>query len=162
MEVISNNQQATQELAAMVGSLAKGGTVIGLYGQLGAGKTQFVKGLARGLGVPAARQVTSPTFIIVNEHVGKLTLYHVDAYRLGHWRELEQIGFDELLGAAGVVAIEWADRVEPLLPGDRLDVHMKVTGQFSRQIKLSAGGSVSQDLLEQVRLAYPADQQPIQ
>ena len=162
MEVISNSQQATQELAATVGSLAKSGTVIGLYGQLGAGKTQFVKGLARGLGVPAARQVTSPTFIIINQHAGKLMLYHVDAYRLGHWRDLEQIGFDELVGAGGVVAVEWADRVEPLLPADRLDVHMEVTGRFSRQIKLSAGGSASQELLEQVRLAYPADQQPVQ
>jgi len=162
MEVIANSERETQDVAAVVGRLAGADTLIALYGQLGSGKTQFVKGLARGLGVPDQRRVCSPTFIIVNEHAGRLTLYHVDAYRLRHWRELEQIGFGELLESGAVVAVEWADHVKPLLRDDRLDVGLEVLGESQRRIRFSATGPASRELLDRVRSAYQANQQQIE
>lgn len=124
IELISRSPEQTRQLGAALARLLHGGQVIALTGHLGAGKTQWVKGLAAGLGIdPDA--VHSPTFTIVNEYdppagsPSALRLYHVDAYRLGSAAELDAIGFAEMLTAAdGLVAVEWADRVEELMPQD--------------------------------------------
>jgi tRNA threonylcarbamoyladenosine biosynthesis protein TsaE len=107
METIAFARQVAGEL--------KSGAVLGLVGDLGAGKTHFVKGLARGLGSEAA--VSSPTFTLVHEYVdGSCPLYHFDFYRVEQLEEILAIGWDEYLDAAGIVVVEWADRFSTLMP----------------------------------------------
>lgn len=111
-------RSANETLAAgrALGELLVPGDVVALCGQLGAGKTQFVKGLALGLSVPSDEPVVSPTFVLVREYFGRLKLYHLDAYRLGSSAELEALGWEEMLAdEAAVVALEWADRVAAAL-----------------------------------------------
>src|ERR1051325_5143980 len=113
-----------------------GGQTIALYGDLGAGKTQFVRGLVIGLG-GNARSVSSPTFVLLNIYdTARLTVYHLDAYRVSGSADLEAIGFSELLEQGGIVVVEWADRILDLLPPDRIDVHIKLESPRSRHITI--------------------------
>ncbi len=120
----SASASATREIGARLGEAAAPGTVIALVGQLGAGKTQLAKGVAQGLGVSSV--VNSPTFILMNEHVGRLRLFHVDAYRLDDPEEALAAGLLDERGVEGVTVIEWADRLDGWLPPDRLDVELDV------------------------------------
>lgn len=113
--------EATQRLAAWLATKLKPGDVLCLYGDLGVGKTTFVQGLARELGV--SRPITSPTFTLVQEYPeARPSLYHLDVYRLAGGHDLANLGFDDYLAAGGVVVIEWADRVADALPAERLDI----------------------------------------
>ena len=103
-----------------LGRAAQPGTVVALSGPLGAGKTQLAKGVAEGLGVTSV--VNSPTFILMNEHDGRVRLFHVDAYRLGDPQEAMAAGLFDERQAAGVAVIEWADRLAGWLPADRLEM----------------------------------------
>lgn len=120
-------RSAAETLAAgrALGELLVPGDVIALDGQLGAGKTQFVKGLALGLSVPVDEPVVSPTFVLVREYIGRLKLYHLDAYRLGSSAELEALGWEEMLADdQAVVALEWADRVADALPASACHIEL--------------------------------------
>ena len=97
--------------------------VMALHGDLGGGKTCFVRGLARALGINQA--VTSPTFTIVNEYRGRRPLYHIDLYRLNGSEEVLSLGFEEYLEANGVIAVEWAERAEGLIPADAIHIHFE-------------------------------------
>jgi tRNA threonylcarbamoyladenosine biosynthesis protein TsaE len=117
------------------------GAVVLLYGQLGAGKTAFVRGLARGLGA-SADDVSSPTFTIIQEYAGSLvTLYHVDLYRLES-AEVEDLGLEELVGGEGIVAIEWADRWRQR-PDDAIEVRIEDRGDDRRSIEIRNAPPVS-------------------
>jgi tRNA threonylcarbamoyladenosine biosynthesis protein TsaE len=118
---------AGERLAAALGP----GDVVLLYGELGAGKTAFVRGLARGLGA-SDRDVTSPTFTLVQEYAGRLPLYHVDLYRLEP-KEVEDLGLEELVSGDGVVAIEWAERWHGR-PDDAIEVRLEHAGEDQRRI----------------------------
>jgi len=123
------------------------GTVVGLVGDLGAGKTLFVQGLARGLAVPREVAVVSPTFTLIHEHDGgRVPLVHADLYRLEHARELDAIGLDELMRGDGVVAIEWADRFD-VLPADALRVRITVLSATDRQLEADARGPTATRVL---------------
>jgi tRNA threonylcarbamoyladenosine biosynthesis protein TsaE len=106
--------------------------VVALYGELGAGKTCFVQGLVRGLGVVG--HATSPTFVLVNEYRGPLPVHHVDAYRTTSLTELLDLGLLDLMGGDGVTLIEWADRAEPLLPEHAIRVRIDGVGDEPRTI----------------------------
>lgn len=108
------------------------GDVVALTGELGAGKTCFVQGLVRALGVTSG--ATSPTFVLVNEYRGRVPVHHVDVYRTQSLTELLDIGLDELLGGDGVTVIEWADRCAPLLPERTIRVHIEGVGDEPRRI----------------------------
>ena len=110
------------------------GDVVALYGELGAGKTCFVQGLVRGLGV--AGHATSPTFVLVNEYRGRLPVHHVDAYRTSSLTELIDLGLLDLMGGDGVTLIEWADRAEPLLPPRTVRVRLEGLGDEPRAITI--------------------------
>lgn len=114
----------TAALAQRLGQLMQPGDVLGLDGPLGVGKTCFVQGLAAGLGVPPQVRVTSPTFTLVNEYTGRLTLYHVDLYRLKQAGELRELGLWELADTGGVLAVEWLGMFPDELPADRLLIEM--------------------------------------
>jgi tRNA threonylcarbamoyladenosine biosynthesis protein TsaE len=144
----SRSPEETQALGERLGRILQAGDVISLVGELGAGKTCLVQGLARGLGVPADRRISSPTFTIVNEHFGRLKLYHVDLYRLEEARELEEIGLRDYLEGGGVAVVEWFDRFPDLRPPDRIDIQIDITGDESRRFTVTASGAESQKRLE--------------
>jgi tRNA threonylcarbamoyladenosine biosynthesis protein TsaE len=121
MTYTTHSAAETRALAAEIGATLRPGDVVVLNGELGAGKTTFVKGLADGLGVVDA--VTSPTFTIVQHYEGRVPVTHVDVYRLDRLQELHDLGFEELLDD-GVTIIEWGDAVAPLLPRNRLEVRL--------------------------------------
>ena len=122
---------AGERLAAGLGP----GDVVALTGELGAGKTCFVQGLVRGLGVVTG--ATSPTFVLVNEYRGRLPVHHVDLYRTESLTELLDLGLEDLLGGDGVTLIEWADRCEPLLPARTIRVHIDGVGDEPRRITIT-------------------------
>ena len=117
MEVVTNSPEETEAVGAELAGRLTPGAVVAFTGDLGAGKTAFVRGLARGLGID--QRVTSPTFTIVNEYEGgRLPLFHFDMYRLGSADELFDIGWEDYLGRGGVCAVEWSENVEEALePG---------------------------------------------
>lgn len=120
--VVSASPAETLRLGRALGEAAFPGTVIALTGPLGAGKTQLAKGIARGLGVESV--VNSPSFILMNEHAGRLRLFHIDLYRLTDAAEALAAGLLDERQAAGVSVIEWAERLDGELPVDRLDLHI--------------------------------------
>ncbi|MCC8169078.1 MAG: tRNA (adenosine(37)-N6)-threonylcarbamoyltransferase complex ATPase subunit type 1 TsaE [Oscillospiraceae bacterium] len=120
MEYISNNVEETKRIAAGFAKELKSGDVLCMYGNLGAGKTAFVQGLARGLGID--EPITSPTFTIVNEYQGDMPLYHFDVYRIGDSEEMYEIGYEEYVYGDGISVIEWAELIEDILPESRYSV----------------------------------------
>ena len=142
----AGSPEQTDRAARALGQLVQAGDAIGLVGELGAGKTRFVAGLAAGLGLPAHVRVTSPTFTILNQlRGGRLPLYHADLYRIASAAELDHIGFDELWGGDGVVAIEWCDRF-PILPADHLIVQLRIVGDDERALDAEGHGARSRHL----------------
>lgn len=115
----------TQDLAAALSDLAQAGDLVVLAGDLGAGKTAFVQGFSRGLGV--TEPVTSPTFTLAQQYAGRLTVHHLDVYRLDQLGEVAELGLSELLDDGGVVLIEWGDAILPVLPNDYLEVRLTFT-----------------------------------
>jgi tRNA threonylcarbamoyladenosine biosynthesis protein TsaE len=114
----------TRALAAEVAGLTRAGDLLLLAGGLGAGKTAFVQGFGRGLGVE--EPITSPAFVLVHTYEGRLPLVHLDVYRLDHLQELIDLGMAELLDEGGVTVVEWGDVVSPALPADFLEVRLEV------------------------------------
>ncbi len=144
----------TFALGEALGTSLVGGLAIGLAGQLGAGKTQLVKGIAAGNAVDDVRKVTSPTFTLVHEYPGRFTLYHVDVYRLRDPRELITLGFDELLQPDAVAVVEWADRVRSVIPDEALWIELTITGETARTLAFSAAGDAAIRALNGLRAAY--------
>ena len=132
MEYITNSPAETEALGAALGRVLTPGTVIAYRGDLGAGKTAFTRGLARGLGY--SDPVTSPTYTIVNEYLGgRLPLFHFDMYRLRSSEDLWDIGWEDYLDRGGVCAVEWSENVEDALEG-ALTVTIEKLGEDSRRI----------------------------
>jgi tRNA threonylcarbamoyladenosine biosynthesis protein TsaE len=131
----------TEALGEAIGALLGVGDLVVLTGGLGAGKTTFTKGLARGLGV--AGRVTSPTFTIVQEYEGRVPVAHVDVYRLERIQELHDFGFEELLDSR-VTVVEWGEAIELVLPRDRIDVRIamdEASGDDARTVEVAATGT---------------------
>jgi tRNA threonylcarbamoyladenosine biosynthesis protein TsaE len=131
----AETEAAGARLALDLGS----GDVVALTGDLGAGKTCFTQGIARGLGVQG--RVVSPTFVLVNEYRGRLPVHHVDAYRTESLTELLELGLDELFSGDGVTVVEWADKLTPLLPARTIRVHIDGVGDEPRRISIRRGVS---------------------
>ncbi|MFA6541399.1 MAG: tRNA (adenosine(37)-N6)-threonylcarbamoyltransferase complex ATPase subunit type 1 TsaE [Bacteroidota bacterium] len=123
--IVTHSEDETIAEGERFAGRLKPGDVVALFGDLGSGKTRFTKGISRGLGVH--EQVTSPTFVVVNEHRGgRYPLYHFDFYRMRSVDELQEIGFEEYLYGSGVCIIEWAEMVERYLPAVRYDVSFEL------------------------------------
>jgi tRNA threonylcarbamoyl adenosine modification protein YjeE len=132
----SNSVAQTEAVAAALAAELRGGECIALDGDLGAGKTQFARGLVRALG-GNSRAVSSPTFVLLNVYPAQnFDVFHLDAYRVAGPEELEAIGFSELLKQGGVVIVEWAQRIASLLPENHLPVRLTATGVRTRQIEI--------------------------
>jgi tRNA threonylcarbamoyladenosine biosynthesis protein TsaE len=131
--VTTVSEAETEHVGEALGRRIAPGSVVLLHGDLGAGKTAFVRGLARGAGV-SPDDVSSPTFTIVQEYAGRMTVYHVDLYRLSP-AEIDDLGLDDLMDSGGVVAIEWADRW-PGRPRRAIEVHIEHSGGDARRIDI--------------------------
>jgi tRNA threonylcarbamoyladenosine biosynthesis protein TsaE len=130
----------TRAVAAALAKAARAGDWIALDGELGAGKTLFTAAFCEALGVPPG-EVDSPSFVLLNEYAGRLPLFHFDAYRLrGEQAELSEIGFFDERLAAGIVLVEWAERVAAYLPPEALHVRLAITGPDSRRIEIAEPG----------------------
>lgn len=141
----------TISLGRLIGKLLTGGNVLALIGDLGAGKTTLVRGIAAGMGADP-QGVSSPTFVLVHEYQGRLPLYHLDLYRLGGVADAEAIGFSEFFTDGSSVVIEWADRVTGLLPEDRLEIRLLHGQPSTRRACLVALGPRSSSLLSRIQI----------
>jgi tRNA threonylcarbamoyladenosine biosynthesis protein TsaE len=152
MTIRTDSPDATRAVAAALGELLVGGDLVLLVGDLGAGKTAFAQGLARGLGVDAP--VTSPTFTIVQEYDGRLPLAHVDVYRLDRVQDLYDLGFDELVSDGRVTVVEWGDLVAQVMPAEHLVVRIELgAADTERVLEMSYEGAGWRGRREEVERA---------
>ena len=141
MEFITNSPQETERVGAALGAVLQPGTVLAYEGDLGAGKTAFTRGLARGLG--ATEQVTSPTYTIVNEYLsGRVPLFHFDMYRLHSADDLWDIGWEDYLERGGICAVEWSENVREALEAPVI-VRIEKLGEDARRITIEGGESLA-------------------
>ena len=139
MEYITHSPEETEKIGAALAQKLNAGTVIAYRGDLGAGKTAFTRGLARGLG--CSDTVTSPTYTIVNEYLsGRLPLFHFDMYRLNDSDELFDIGWEDYLARDAVCAVEWSEKVDDAFYGDETIVRIEKLGDTERKITIEEGG----------------------
>lgn len=140
----TNSVEETQLLAEKIGRWVQPGMILTLEGDLGAGKTTFTKGFAKGLDIK--RNVNSPTFTIIKEYQGRLPLYHMDVYRLENGAE--DMGLDDYLFGDGVCVVEWANMIEDILPKERLDIKVYREDETSRRIELTPVGEFYESIRE--------------
>lgn len=151
--IVSNSADETLALAKNIGRSIKTGFSIALTGDLGAGKTTFVQGLAKGLGVPEAYYITSPTFTILNTYpAGRLTLCHLDLYRLADADELEYIGFNDLVSPDNIIVVEWPGLLKDISFTFDLEVKFDFDPQYNRIICVVASGQPATNLLSSLIL----------
>jgi tRNA threonylcarbamoyladenosine biosynthesis protein TsaE len=152
LRFISSSVEDTERLGRVIGRALRGGEVIGLYGDLGTGKTTLVRGIAAGLRA-APRLVSSPTFVLIHEYRGRLLLAHADLYRLASPDDVAQTGLSDYLDGTTVTVVEWADHAGAELPNDRLEIRITHRGRETRVLHLSATGPISGALLRKLCLA---------
>lgn len=133
-EYFTRNESETEALGERLAAVLPDGSVVAMYGDLGAGKTAFVRGMARGLGLQA--RVSSPTFTIVNEYLGPRPLIHFDMYRLSGADELFDIGWEDYLSRGAVCAVEWSEKVEDAFFGDEIRVRIEKLSVTERKITI--------------------------
>jgi tRNA threonylcarbamoyladenosine biosynthesis protein TsaE len=141
----SSSPEETRRLGEALGRAAEAGDAILLSGELGAGKTVFVQGMARGLDFQGP--VSSKSFVLLGEYVGRITLFHADLYRLESPAEVEDLALEEI-SRDGVLVVEWPERGDVVLPGERLTLHFEVRGPETRRITAEATGARAQALAE--------------
>lgn len=153
--IVTRDDIQTRCLGECIGELIPHGMAIRLTGELGAGKTRFVQGLARGLAVPETYDITSPTYTLIHEYPARIPFYHVDLYRIGSAMDAEDIGLWDLFSQDAVVAVEWADRLDDGdWPDDSLCLEIRVQKDDTRIIGLFGGGLQIADLIHEVVAKY--------
>jgi tRNA threonylcarbamoyladenosine biosynthesis protein TsaE len=149
----ARDEDDTEKLGRSLGQALAPGAVVALIGPLGAGKTRLVQSIAAELGADR-RTVNSPTFVLIQEYDAPLPIFHCDTYRLRSVDEFLDLGVDEMFQSEGVCLIEWADRVTPVLPADRLQIEIEVTGATARTFRITALGRASEEVLRKLRGAF--------
>jgi tRNA threonylcarbamoyladenosine biosynthesis protein TsaE len=150
LTVTTESDQDTIRVGREIGVLLEEGDVVGLAGELGSGKTWLTKGIALGLGVNRKIVVTSPSFTLVNEYPGRITLFHIDVYRLGSLDEVLSAGIEEIMFSGGVVVLEWADRWPGILPEQTLTVKLFIIDDHRRRIVLAGRHARSGCILDKL------------
>ena len=140
MVLQTSSTSETIRTGKRLGRLLEPGDVVALVGDLGTGKTQFIKGLAEGAGVGKATYVSSPSFTLINEYPGRIPFYHIDLFRLESEKEADGLGLEEYVHGNGITAIEWADKISSLLSEELLLVKIHYTGEHSRTIEVTPKG----------------------
>jgi len=146
MKITTRSAQETIKLGQRLGRHLKKGDVLGLIGELGSGKTTLVKGIASGLGVKKKEEVSSPSFVLIKEYKGLISLYHFDLYRLDRIKDIGHLGVEEYLFNDGACVIEWAEKMKMLL-SDYLQVDLLIKGENKREIKFFAHSKRYESLL---------------
>jgi tRNA threonylcarbamoyladenosine biosynthesis protein TsaE len=150
-DIITYEPEQTRVLGLQFGEALKSGMVLSLEGDLGAGKTLFVKGLAEGLSVPESIYVTSPSYAIIHEYPGRLPLFHADLYRIEDSADLDDLGLFEIMDGDKVVAIEWAERIRNALPPEGMTIRFEMLNDEVRKISMAAAGLQAVDVLRTLR-----------
>ncbi|MBW2367414.1 MAG: tRNA (adenosine(37)-N6)-threonylcarbamoyltransferase complex ATPase subunit type 1 TsaE [Deltaproteobacteria bacterium] len=158
IQTITRSAEKTAALGFAMGTRLSSSMIIALTGDLGSGKTAFVQGLARGVGVPESYYVTSPSFTLVNEYPGRIPLIHVDLYRIEEHTAIADLGLDDLLGS-GVAAIEWAERMGQDLPGEYISVKLEILNDTTRKILLKGYGLPASNVLHSLEIEISAQAQ---
>lgn len=150
MEFKTSSELETRALGLSIGRALKGGEVIAMTGDLGAGKTTITKSIAQGLEVDD--YITSPTFTIVNEYEGRLKLYHFDVYRITNIEEMYDLGYEEYFDSGGVTVIEWSNLIEEILPKDRINIEIEYIDEKSRKVSITGEGADFLNLEEELSI----------
>ena len=148
MVIETKSASETVQIGKKIGSRLLSGDVVALVGELGAGKTQFIKGLAAGAGVGKPTYISSPSFTLINEYAGRIPFYHIDLFRLRTEKEAEELGLEEYFQGRGITAIEWADKIPSLLPKEILWIHIHYTGKNSRSLEILGKGKHYEELIK--------------
>ena len=149
LELTSHSPEQTQQIGSDLGGLAQAGDVILLVGELGSGKTCFTQGIAWGLGL--TDYATSPSFVVVREHQGRLNLYHIDFYRLDHAEEIAELGIDDYFYGGGVCVIEWAEKALASLPREHMLIMFDHLAENERRLHFEPSGKRYGEMLSQLR-----------
>jgi len=149
----SRSEEETRRAGECCGRHVSTPMVFSLIGDFGCGKTMFVQGLARGLGVPDDYYVTSPSFTLINEYPGRLPLFHIDLYRLEAVPDLDDLGLVDVLKSDGVAAVEWADKLPPKALSDALEIRFEIGDGDRRTLRFSAYGQDASSLLKSLNLS---------
>lgn len=151
VRIILKGLKETEDFGKRLGSILKPGDIISLMGDLGAGKTTLTKSIGKGLGVED--YITSPTFTLINEYKGRLSLYHFDVYRLEGPMDLYDLGFEEYIYSNGVSIIEWGDKIEGILPKERINIKMEKGVELDeRIINLYGEGERFKQLIKELNI----------
>ncbi len=150
LTIFSDSPQKTIRYGSIIGRVAVPGSVIGLTGELGTGKTCFIKGLVAAIAGVSEQDVASPTFTFLQEFPGSIPVYHFDLYRIKEPAELDDLGFYECLYGTGVTVIEWAERAAGALPAERFMIYLAHVDECRRRITLSASGERYITMLQRV------------
>lgn len=140
MKLISDSREQTLEVGRLIGAILERGDIVALIGELGSGKTCLTQGMAKGMGVSENVPVVSPTFTLINEYPGKIPLFHLDVYRLSGPRDLEDMGYEEVFYGGGIIVIEWAEKIQDILPAKTLFVRMRYIDENTREMILEGPG----------------------
>ena len=138
LTIITKSPEETKNLGKDVSKLVKTGDILAFYGELGAGKTCFIQGIS--LGLEVKDYVTSPSFTIINEYQGKVPIYHFDLFRLNNVEEILELGYEEYFYGEGLTVIEWAEKIEQLLPKEHLKIDIKFKYRYERTISFISQG----------------------
>jgi tRNA threonylcarbamoyladenosine biosynthesis protein TsaE len=149
--VQTRSASETVRIGKTIGNRLLLGDVVALVGELGAGKTQFIKGLAAGVGMGNPTYISSPSFTLINEYPGEIPFYHIDLYRLEREKEAEELGLEDYFQGRGVTAIEWADKIPSLLPEEILFISIAYIDKNIRSLEITGKGKHYEDLVNQVQ-----------
>jgi tRNA threonylcarbamoyladenosine biosynthesis protein TsaE len=151
LTLTTRSPEQTRQIGRKLGEFCRSGDWIGLTGDLGAGKTCFVRGLAKGLEVPEGYQVTSPTFIIHQTYPGKIPLHHLDLYRIHTGMELVELGYHEIVEGDGVCAVEWFQNVPDAMAGFGLAIEIEIVDENTRIVGMAAIDNRGSELLSRLK-----------
>jgi len=135
-DMITHSAEETIKLGETLAKDLSRGDVVALYGDLGSGKTTFVKGVGMGLAIKEAMHINSPTFVLIKEYQGRIPLYHMDLYRLDILRDIEDIAIEEYMYGDGVTIIEWAEKLKSILPKKNISVRFAIKGKDKREVEI--------------------------
>jgi tRNA threonylcarbamoyladenosine biosynthesis protein TsaE len=153
MVIQTKRVSETIRIGKSIGRHLLPGDIVALVGELGAGKTQFIKGLAAGAGIRNPDYISSPSFTLIHEYPGKIPFYHVDLFRLEREKEAEELGLEEYFQGGGITAIEWADKIPSLLPTKNLFIHIAIMRKNTRSLEIIGKGKRYEDIVNQLRIS---------